>query len=259
MKHQFSQDAQVDRLLILGTGTCQLQEHRIASSALIEMGDLRLIFDFGRGVAARLAGLGLTQDDVEHVVLSHFHPDHVSDLIPYFHAAAWSRTDPRGRDLHVHGPLGLDVQLMRLLSLFGPQDLAQPDHYRVVLHEIRGDRLVLEGREGAAHEFVFGDLPPAGNHGLKWTYNGRTYAITGDSSFHEQEVKFLRGVDLAVIDSGHLTDEEIVELAVQTGVGRLVCSHVYRELEAHELEEQAALRGYEGKILLAHDLMSFEL
>lgn len=249
----------MDRLLILGTGTCQLQEHRIASSVLIEMGDLRLIFDFGRGVAARIAGLGLRQDDVEHVVLSHFHPDHVSDLIPYLHAAAWSQVDPRQRDLHIYGPLGLEVQLMRLLSLFGPRDLAQPDRYRIVLHEVRSKHLVLEGREGTTTEFTFADLPPAGNHGLRWTHRGRAYAITGDSSFHQQEVEFLRGVDLAVIDSGHLTDEEIVELAVSTRVKRLACSHVYRELEAKELERKAAERGYAGQVLLAEDLMSFAL
>ena len=249
----------MDRLVILGTGTCQLEEHRAASAALIEMDDLRLAFDFGRGIATRLAGLGLAQDDVEHVVLSHFHPDHVSDLIPYLQAAAWSQVDPRHRDLHVWGPEGLEVQLMRLLSLFGPHDLARPEHYRVVLHEVRGEELRIAGGSGGVHEFVFGDLPPAGNHGLKWTWKGRTYALTGDSSYHEQEVAFLAGADLAVIDAGHLSDEEIVELAAATGAGQLVCSHLYRELDAEDLGDRAARRGYRGRIVVGHDLMSFEL
>jgi ribonuclease BN (tRNA processing enzyme) len=249
----------MDRLVLLGTGTCQLQEHRMASSALVELGDLRLVFDFGRGVAHRLVGLGLAQDDVEHVVLSHFHPDHLSDLIPYVHAAAWSRIDPRRRDLHVYGPEGLEVQLMRLLSLFGPRDLARPEHFRVVLHEVTDERLRIAGRGGTAHAFVYGDLPPAGNHGLRWTHGGTSVALTGDSSFHDQEVDFLRGVDLAVIDSGHLDDDEIVELAVRSGAARLVCSHLYRELDAGALGECAAARGYRGRIVVAEDLMSFEL
>ena len=248
----------MDRLVLLGTGTCQLEEHRAASAVLLEMGDLRLVFDFGRGVATRLAGLGLEQDDVTHVVLSHFHPDHVSDLIPYLQAAAWSQTDPRFTDLHVWGPEGLEVQLMRLLSLFGPHDLSRPERYRVVLHEVRGESLAIEGRDGQVHDFVFGDLPPAGNHGLKWTWKGRTYVLTGDSSFHEQEAELLSGVDLAVIDSGHLTDEEIVELAVRTQAGRIVCSHLYRELDA-ELGERAAEGGYRGQILVGRDLETFDL
>ena len=155
-----------NRMVLLGTGTCQLQTHRMASSALIELEDLRLVFDFGRGVANRLAELGLRQDDVEHVVLSHFHPDHLSDLIPYLQAAAWSRIDPRTRDLHVYGPIGLEVQLMRLLSLFGPDNLTRP-HYRVRLHEIRGERFTVGGRD-----FDFCDLPPADNHGLRFAVGG---------------------------------------------------------------------------------------
>lgn len=226
----------------------------MATSALVELDDLRLVFDFGRGVAHRLTGLGLAQDDVEHVVLSHFHPDHLSDLIPYVHAACWSQIDPRRRDLHVHGPEGLEVQMMRLLSLFGPRDLSRPERFRVVLHEVTGERLTIAGRD-----FDYADLPPAGNHGLKWTCGGATYALTGDSFFHDQEVAFLGGVDVAVIDSGHLADDEIVELAVATGVGRLVCSHVYRELDAAALGEKAAARGFGGQIEIARDLMTFEL
>ncbi|MEE8278853.1 MAG: MBL fold metallo-hydrolase, partial [Thermoanaerobaculia bacterium] len=84
-----------DRLLLLGTGTCQLEAERTASSVLIELGDLRLVYDFGRGVTRRLAQLDLRQDEIEHVVISHFHPDHVSDLIPYLHAASHSPIDPR--------------------------------------------------------------------------------------------------------------------------------------------------------------------
>lgn len=249
----------IDRLLLLGTGTCQIEPQRAASAVLVEMADLRLVFDFGHGVAARLAGLGLRQDDVEHVVLSHFHPDHLSDLVPYLHGASWSPTDPRHRDLHVYGPIGLEVQLMRLLSLFGPDTLVRREHFRVVLHEVRGEEIQLQGRDGRRHDFVYGDLPPASNHGLKWTYGGKTSVLTGDSSFHEQEVELLRGVDLAVIDSGHLTDDEIVELAVQSGAGRIVCSHLYRELDAAALGARAAGRGFAGEILVGRDLMGFPL
>lgn len=248
-----------ERLLLLGTGTCQVEADRAATAALVEMADLRLVFDFGRGIAARLAGLGLRQDDVEHVVLSHFHPDHLSDLIPYLHGACWSQVDPRHRDLHVYGPIGLEVQLMRLLSLFGPDTLVRRENFRIVLHEVRGEEIRLEGRDGRLHDFVFGDLPPASNHGLKWTYGGKTYVLTGDSSYHEQEVELLRGVDLAVIDSGHLSDDEIVDLAVQSGAARIVCSHLYRDIDAALLGARAAERGFAGEILVGRDLMSFPL
>lgn len=242
-----------ERLLLLGTGTCQLQTHRRASAVLIELGDLRLVFDLGRGVADRLAEVGLRQDDVEHIVFSHFHPDHLSDLIPFLQAASWSRDDPRSVDLHLYGPPGLEVQMMRLLSLFEHGVLVR-ETFRVHLHEIAGQRFEIAGRH-----FDFGDLPPAGNRGLKFEHRGRVYALTGDSYFHDQEIAFLKGADLAIIDAGHLEDEEILDLAAATGVGRLVCSHLYRELDHDTLAAEASRRGFSGQLIVGEDLMSFGL
>lgn len=236
----------------------------MASSVLVELpapeaggGCLRFVFDMGRGIAHRLVEIGLRQDDVEHIVLSHFHPDHLSDLVPYLHAAAWSRSDPRQRDLHLHGPPGLENQLMRLLSLFGPEDLRR-DHYRIHLHEERDGVLHLGGRE-----LAFRPLPPAGNHGLRFATGpaagGRTVALTGDSDFHDAEVNLLRGVDLAIIDSGHLEDAEIVELAVRSGAAEIVCSHLYRDLDGDALEAAARARGHRGRIRVGRDLEEIRL
>lgn len=243
-----------DRLLLLGTGTCQLEAERCASAVLIEVADSRLVFDFGRGVTRRLVELGLRQDDVEHVVISHFHPDHVSDLIPYLHAASHSPLDPRGRDLTIWGPVGLRRLIEGYFELFGYDSLVVEERFRVRIEEVSDRSFAIAGRQ-----FVFSHLPPAGNHGLKFSHRGRSYALTGDSHFHPQEVEFLRGVELAVIDSGHLSDEEIVALAVQSGARRLVCSHLYRELDEEDLGAQARREGFGGRILVGRDLMEFAL
>lgn len=258
----------MDRVLLLGTGTCELQETRRASSVLVEVGGLRVVFDLGRGIADRLASLGLRQDDLCHVVFSHFHPDHVSDLIPFLHAAAWSQTDPRSQDLHLWGPEGLESQIERFLGLF-PIDNLTRDTWSLHVHELKDDRLPqdvesfpgmpvfeIEGRR-----FGWPSLPPSGNHGLVFEADlggdseaVRRVAITGDSSFHDAEVRTLRGCDIAIFDSGHLIDDEIVELMVQTNVPRLIASHVYRELDVPALEEQANRRGFEGSLEVGSDL-----
>ncbi|MEM1178921.1 MAG: ribonuclease Z [Acidobacteriota bacterium] len=241
------------RIVLLGTGTCQLDERRRASSVLIELDGLRVVYDLGRGIADRLADLGLRQDDVEHIVFSHFHPDHISDLIPYLHAAAWSRTDPRSRDLHLYGPRGLEVQMMRLLSLFGPDTLGR-EHWNLHLHEVRGDEIEIEGRS-----FEFLDLPPAGNRGLRFRAGETTVGLTGDSNFHDSAIAFLSGVDLGIFDSGHLTDDDIVELASASNSPRLVCSHVYRPLDLDALGQRARRRGFSGNLEMGSDLQVFPL
>ena len=241
------------RLLLLGTGTCHL-DGRAASSALVELDGLRLLFDCGRGVAARLAELGYRQDDLGHVVVSHFHADHVSDLVPLLHAGSWSRTDPRTRDLHLWGPPGLRRLIEGWFELYGPGRLVNEERFRVELHELSAGPFAIDG-----HPLEFVSLPPAGNHGLGFAVGGRRYALTGDSNFHQREIDFLAGRELAVIDSGHLSEEEIVELAAHTQARRLVCSHLYRELDAAALNTRAAKAGYTGELIVGADRMAFEL
>jgi ribonuclease BN (tRNA processing enzyme) len=242
------------RLILLGTGTCQLEDGRAASSALVELDGLRLLFDCGRGIAARLAELGFRQDDLENVVISHFHADHVSDLVPLIHAGSWSATDPRSRDLHLWGPPGLARLVDGWLELLGADSLVNPERFRVEVHEITAGSFAIGG-----HELESADLPPAGNHGLGFAVGGRRYALTGDSHFHRQEVEFLHGRELAVIDAGHLSDDEIVELAAESGARRIICSHLYRELDGERLAARAAKAGYAGELIVGEDRMAFEL
>ncbi len=241
------------RLVLLGTGTCQLVEGRRASSALLELGDLRLVYDLGRGIADRLAALDLRQDDVRHIVFSHYHPDHISDLVPYLHAAAWSQIDPRTEDLHLYGPPGLERQVEGVLELFGGHALVG-ESWQLHVREIDQEYLEIEGRT-----FDFMELPPAGNRGLRFEVDGRRVALTGDSNFHSQEVAFLEGVELAIFDSGHLSDEQIIELAMASGARRLVCSHVYRPLDLELLQARAEAGGYTGRLSIGRDLEAFSL
>lgn len=241
-------------LTLLGTGTCILEEERAASSVLVELPGLRLVFDLGRGVAARIATRGLRQDDLRHVVFSHFHPDHVTDLLPYLQGGSWSPVDPRTADLHLWGPPGLEVQMMRLLSLFEPDWLVRRERFAVHLHEVAGQRFEIEG-----HPFEWIDLPPAGNHGLGFTFEGCRVVLTGDAASLDELAEALSGCRLAIFDSGHLRDDEIVELAVRSGAGTLVASHLYRELDAATLSAEARARGWLGSLVVGRDGMELPL
>lgn len=237
------------KLQLLGTGTCQLNADRIASSVLIELATDRIVYDFGRGIAQRITDLGYRQDDLQHIVISHFHPDHFSDLIPYLHAACWSRTDPRNVDLNIYGPQGLKTLLDQLIQVIGSDGFVT-DRFNINLFELSSGTNSIAGLN-----FEYLELPPASNHGMRFKFKGKQIAITGDSSFHEQEINFLQGVDFAIFDSGHLSDEEIVQLASAANCRVLCCSHCYRELEVSKLQEASEKLGFTGKLLLGHDLL----
>ena len=238
-------------LTLLGTGTCQIERERRASSVLLTLDETAILFDCGHGIVQRLLEAGVQHHQLEHVVLSHFHPDHVSDLIPLLQAGAWSQTNPRSTDIHIYGPKGVRRLINGLLDLFGASSLQQST-YQIVIHELEQEQF-----EIGFHHFDFVSLPPAGNHGLRFLYNGKRYALTGDSHFHEEEVAFLRDVDLAIIDSGHITDNQIVQLAVASQAKIIVCSHLYRTIDAQQLQLAATSQGYGGTILVGCDFMTF--
>ncbi len=238
-------------LTLLGTGTCEIELERRASSVLIKLDSLHVLFDCGHGVLQRLLEVGVQHKDIQHVVLSHFHPDHVSDLVPLFHAGAWSRSSPRSTDLHIYGPPGVQKLIDGLVSIFGMHAFATPS-YSLIVHEVSEGYLQI-----GPQRFEFVSLPPAGNHGLRFEWDGKRCAITGDSDFHEAEVAFLKDVDLAVIDAGHITDGQIVDLAVTSRAKTIVCSHQYREINADHLQTHAEQQGYQGMIEVGQDLESY--
>lgn len=243
----------MDSLTLLGTGTCQIEHERRASSVLLELAGTYVLFDCGHGVLQRLLEAGIQHNQVNHIVLSHFHPDHVSDLIPFLQAGAWSRHNPRTSDIHIYGPAGVKRVIAGLMDVFGANSFQQPS-YSVIVHEV-----IEEYFDIGTQHFAFISLPPAGNHGLRFTWHGKTYALTGDSYFHSEEIAFLIDVELAIIDSGHIEDGDIVELACSSHAKHIVCSHLYREIDASRLQTLARQGGYEGVISTGRDLMVFVL
>lgn len=240
-------------ITLLGTGTCEIELERRASSVLIELDTTPILFDCGHGILQRLLECGVHPNDLQYIIVSHFHPDHVSDLIPLLHAGAWSRRHPRTTDLHIYGPPGIQNIIDGIAHVFGPEAFQQHSS-SLLIHEVTDEHIQI-----GEHHFDFVSLPPAGNHGLRFACKGKLYAITGDSYFHEEEIAFLQHVDLAVIDSGHIEDTEIVQLAVASQAKRVVCTHLYRTIHADHVQTLAANAGYQGTIIVGRDFLSFVL
>ena len=67
-------------LVTVGTGTVAPSATRGSPAHWVERDGLRLLLDCGAGTMHRLARCGLAWDQVTHIALSHFHPDHFGEL-----------------------------------------------------------------------------------------------------------------------------------------------------------------------------------
>jgi ribonuclease BN (tRNA processing enzyme) len=240
---------------VLGAGSILPREgYGCAGYALRPAPGARVtLFDCGPGTIRALAGVGVGLDEVERVVISHFHLDHCLDLF----ALAFARNNPAfaPRDLELLGPAGLARLLDRGEGTLG-RWARDP---RARIGEVPpGARLEREGL--ALRCAATGHTPEA----LAWRADlrgGASVAYTGDTGENFDVAELARGVDLFVAECsfpetqavpGHLTPSSAGRLAVRAECARLLLTHFYPSVDPEEARASAA-KIYRGPIELARD------
>lgn len=245
------------KLQLIGTGTCSYNPNRMSSSVFVELDEGNFIFDFGRGVSHRLVfELGFDINDIHTIWLSHFHPDHVSDIIPFFHALSWSKSgwlkNKSSENLiKIIGPVGLENFWDKLLGLYPYPDLIRYE----LLPQVKIIELNKKTFNLFNTEFELAKLPHANNTAIKFNIGNKKIVLGGDCPFSEEEISFVSGSDIAVIDSGHKSDEEIIQTAVLSQANKLILTHIDRDLNIQDLNRKASANNYKGKIIEGRDLM----
>ena len=65
------------RVTLLGTGTPFPNAERFGSAIVVEGPGKKLLFDCGRGVVIRLTQAGFSPKEIDGLLLTHLHSDHV--------------------------------------------------------------------------------------------------------------------------------------------------------------------------------------
>ena len=251
------------RLTTIGTGTASPHPTRVASAQLIEAGDVRLLLDCGSGVMHRMATLGLRWQDITHVALTHFHADHVADLVMLVMAWRWGQLPPREAPVTLYGPTGTGELLERLAGLFGPWMLAPG--FPLTVRDLQPDEIVSlpSGLTLSPHPVPH----TAESVAYSIQHAGQRLVYTGDTGFDEGVGAWAAGCDLLLTECSlpdalavreHLTPRRAGQLAAIAKAGRLVLTHFYAPVEAVDIAAQVA-EHYAGPLVLATDGWSTEI
>lgn len=211
-----------------------------------------------------LGQAGIAIEAIERVVFSHWHTDHCLDL----YALIFARRNPAcaaAPHLDLIGPRGLRSRVERAPELLGSWVEDRDHSITELVADANGciafERGVLEG---VGHEN--GHMP----HAVSWrfvTEQGMTLCYSGDSGEVEALVRAARGSDLFLCECSlddelavehHLTPSSAGRVAEEAGVGRLVLTHFYPDLEPQAAAAGAA-EHFSGEICLAADGAAFEL
>ena len=245
------------RLVTVGTGTVVPDPERASACHWIESGTTGILVDCGAGAVQGLARAGLAWGELRHLLVSHFHADHVGEIPALLFALRHALHPPRSRRLDVWGPRGTR-RLFDALALALGSWLVKPG-FPLRFHELEpGDPTRIGDLWVSAME------TPHTEESLAFRFEGEATAIgyTGDTGPSDDLAHFFRGVDLLLAECSlpddiavdiHLSPRTLAHLAAAAGARRVVVTHVYPQLRALDVPILIEAAGYDGEIIMAHD------
>ena len=248
-------------LVTVGTGTVAPSASRTGPAHWVERGDVRVLMDCGAGTIHRLAQFGLPWERLSHVVLTHFHPDHIGELPALLFALrhATRRVDP----LVILGPAGT-VRLLKNLAVGFGDWLLDPGFPIGILDVQAGEPFPLSPEVMLE---VHATPHTAESVALAVTAPEGRVVYTGDTGPSDALAAWASGCDLLLAEcsvpddqpvEGHLSPATVGRLAAQAKPKRLVLTHQYPPTELVDVLQLVAAR-FKGPVALAADGDRFEL
>lgn len=226
------------RLNVLGADGTFPGPGGACSGYLLQQDGFPLWIDAGTGTLARLQ-YHVQLEEVGAIFLSHMHPDHCVDLLPYFYAVMYGCGRPGG--MPIVAPAGVRDTLAHLLG----------EHARARFGDYFDWRELAPGDETEVGPFrleVFDSRHPAPNLAVRVSAGGDTLCYSGDTGPSEFLPRAADGAALFLCESSwqdaddgdpsiHLRAREAGRAAREANVRRLVLTHVWPR---HDLEVSRA-------------------
>jgi ribonuclease BN (tRNA processing enzyme) len=220
------------KLRILGTGTSVPSLERLSSSCLLIVGNRRILVDVGPSVVRRLLECGHTVNDVDVIVVTHFHVDHTADLSTFLFACNYG-TEPRRKGLLIIGGQGMQRFYRDLAAVY---PWIRPQSYELTVKSLPHGRIGLDdfiietGRMSHNRESI----------GVRIERAGKAVVYSGDTDYCRSLTRLARGADLLVVEcsfperkmKGHLNLALLNVVLARACPKRVILSHLDMEWAA---------------------------
>lgn len=247
------------KLVVLGSGTCVPSLKRNSPGYYLEAEGFQVIVDCGSGTLLQLEKAGKSYRDIDAVFITHKHPDHFADLMPLIHALLATPKFRREKDLFVITPRGFkDYYNKAIASVLGnylsfPVQLIEI-HYTLNFAPFQ----IFTAKTAHSKDSV----------AYRFESKGKSVVFTGDTDYDTEIIALSQNADLLIADcsfpdamkvTGHLSAKECGLIAQKAGVKKLLLSHLYPadSPDSDRIEESKEI--FEGDVILAEDLMEFDI
>lgn len=271
----------------LGTGAPPVSLRRAGPAHLVEAGELKVLVDCGSGVSQRLAAAGHTGAQIDALIVTHEHSDH---LVDFYQLVVSSWHQGRNRPWRVLAPQPALANMRGQYEAFARERALRiafekrPDAtgLEVAFEELR-EGLVSSLGDLSIEAFLVDHRPVEPAFGLALSAGGSRIVFSGDTRltpsleqaardcdllvcevFIDSQMPVVAGVrsaqTVASVQSYHMTPAVVAGLAERAGVKALALTHLVPPgADTAALFAEVRAAGYAGPLIVGEDLMRLEL
>lgn len=223
------------------------------SAYLVEQDGFRLLVDMGSGALAKVQKY-IHVMDIDAVILSHYHHDHVADIgVLQF---AWL--------------VQSYIQKQKeILPIYGHAE--DEKGFKSLTHKYTEGMAYDPSKELEIGPFTISFLKtvhPVPCYGMRITDGKNTIVYTADTSYQEEWIPFTQDADFLIADcnfyadqdakeAGHMNSKDAAKIAKEANVSTLLLSHLPQYGDNEQLIQEAA-EVFSGKIELAKEGLVWE-
>ncbi|MDD5016839.1 MAG: MBL fold metallo-hydrolase [Eubacteriales bacterium] len=206
------------------------------SCYMITYGGKHILIDLGCGALTRVF-TKLGAGDIDALVLSHLHADHMGDALTLRYAlAAAKRLGRRSAPLPVYLPAApaAEAGLIAAHEMIDANDINDGGKHDICGIDVR-----------------FALMPhPVPNYAMAFQADGRKLVYSGDTQYNGNLAGFARDADLFLMDaafmakdkteaSPHVSAKEAGRIAAEACAKRLLLTHIFPEYDEKDIRAEA--------------------
>lgn len=244
---------------ILGSGTCIPSARRGSSGYLVKLDSENILFECGNGVTWKLEKVGTSYLEIDHLFITHLHPDHNADLIPFLFATKHPAEKGRTSDLKIWGPAGFNNFISKLQNVYG--EWINPGN--VIINELTREHY-------SFGNFDFSTIKTGHTENslaFRLEAGGKSLVYSGDTDYFDPFIDFAGKCDVLIIEcslpdrlkrEGHLTPKDVIRIANKVNPRLLVLTHMYPVCDSENIFEQVN-SGTDSEVILGEDFLKITI
>jgi len=242
------------KLTILGNEGPFPKAGGATTSYLLEVGNNRVLMDLGAGTLARLLDHVDSIDDIDILILSHLHYDHISDVaVLKYMSEIGKKIGQVKKTLKLYAPASPEVEF---------NNLAFEEAFEI---SVIDESLVIELE---SCKITFAEmLHPVETYSVCVEAEGKKFVYSSDTTHNEKLISFAEKADLFLCECCHYKDEEmetlahlrsneVGDIASRSKVKKLMITHFVPGTSPEKLKAEVS-ETYKGKLLCSEQLKSY--